>query len=54
MYRLCEQMKITLISVGHKEGLKNFHDYLLQLDEEHNWTFKKLNKESLVESNKII
>lgn len=42
LYKICEELEITFISVGHRNTLKKFHQFLLQLDFHHNWTLMKL------------
>ena len=44
LYQRCVDLKITLISVGHREGLKKFHSKVLHIGlEEGNWKLDDIN-----------
>ncbi|XP_074658385.1 lysosomal cobalamin transporter ABCD4-like [Tubulanus polymorphus] len=38
MYNLCRELGITVLSVGHRESLKQYHDCQLHLDGKGGWT----------------
>jgi ATP-binding cassette subfamily D (ALD) protein 4 len=39
MYGKCQELGITVISVGHRESLKAYHHCQLHLDGKGGWTF---------------
>jgi len=42
LYKLCKEEGITLISVGHRNTLRSYHDYLLELGNHQNWSLSEL------------
>jgi ABC-type uncharacterized transport system fused permease/ATPase subunit len=42
LYRTCQELGITRVSVGHRTTLRQFHDKILELDGEGGWTFVDL------------
>ncbi|XP_072021661.1 lysosomal cobalamin transporter ABCD4-like [Amphiura filiformis] len=43
MYRHCSNLNMTIVSVGHRETLRKFHDCVLHLDGKGGWTMRSLN-----------
>lgn len=39
---------VTLLSVGHRDSLKDYHDWLLRLDEGGDWQLTKIEKPALI------
>jgi len=46
LYSVCKQLGITVVSVGHRESLRQLHDYNLKLDGEGGWEYKKIKHDS--------
>ncbi|XP_053331604.1 lysosomal cobalamin transporter ABCD4 [Spea bombifrons] len=44
LYRRCQQMGMTLISVGHRRSLYQFHDWELRIGLNGQWDLKRLKK----------
>jgi len=42
LYKICSDMKITVVSVGHRESLRNYHDMEVHLDAKGGWTFANI------------
>ncbi|KAG9481663.1 hypothetical protein GDO78_010744 [Eleutherodactylus coqui] len=45
LYTCCRQLGMTLISVGHRRSIKNFHDLELKLGPDGQWDLKRLPKQ---------
>lgn len=45
LYSVCKQLGITVVSVGHRKSLRELHDFILKLDGEGGWEFKKIKDE---------
>ncbi|XP_020629474.1 ATP-binding cassette sub-family D member 4-like isoform X2 [Orbicella faveolata] len=45
LYSSCKQLGITVVSVGHRKSLRELHDFILKLDGEGGWEFKKIKDE---------
>ena len=48
LYEECSRKHITLLSVGHRESLRTYHDMLLHLDGTGGWTFTNIPNDDLV------
>lgn len=46
LYEECERQGITLISVGHRESLWKYHQVVLHLDGNGDWTLSSMNSAS--------
>ena len=44
MYKLCQELRITVMSVGHRESLREYHDVDLNLDGKGGWSLKPIRK----------
>lgn len=44
LYRLCLQLGMTLISVGHRPSLEKFHSWILKLHGEGRWELTRCEK----------
>ena len=42
LYELFKEAGITLITISHREGLLQYHEYLLSIDESQNCSFSKI------------
>ena len=42
VYRECQRLGITLISVGHRDSLRQYHDYILSLGNDGGWDFRTI------------
>lgn len=42
IYRKCIELGITMISIGHRESLLQYHDHVLHLDGQGGWTLSPL------------
>ncbi|XP_041352935.1 lysosomal cobalamin transporter ABCD4-like [Gigantopelta aegis] len=42
MYRKCQELQITLMSVGHRDSVRQYHDMELHLDGHGGWTFSSI------------
>ena len=44
MYQICQELGITVMSVGHRESLREYHDVDLNLDGKGGWSLKPIRK----------
>ncbi|XP_013914702.1 PREDICTED: ATP-binding cassette sub-family D member 4 [Thamnophis sirtalis] len=44
MYRICIQLGMTLVSVGHRKSLEKFHSWILKLYGEGKWELSRIEK----------
>ncbi|XP_007433573.1 ATP-binding cassette sub-family D member 4 isoform X1 [Python bivittatus] len=44
MYRICTQLGMTLVSVGHRKSLEKFHSWILKLCGEGKWELTRIEK----------
>ncbi|XP_053552947.1 lysosomal cobalamin transporter ABCD4 [Bombina bombina] len=44
LYRVCRQMAMTLVSVGHRRSLQEFHDWELKLEVDGQWELRRIRK----------
>ena len=44
LYNMCLDLGVTLISVGHRDTLKAYHNSLLSLEHDGSWSIKTINK----------
>uniref|UniRef100_A0A2D4GIA0 AAA+ ATPase domain-containing protein n=2 Tax=Micrurus TaxID=8634 RepID=A0A2D4GIA0_MICCO len=44
MYRICIQLGMTLVSVGHRKSLEKFHSWILKLYGEGKWELTRIEK----------
>ncbi len=51
LYKISSELGITLLSVGHRNSLKKFHEMLLVVDDQHNWVLSKNSDLALDENN---
>ena len=42
LYSMCSQQGITLVSVGHRHSLRQYHDMVLHLDGQGGWSLNSL------------
>ncbi len=42
LYGLCRLLGITVLSVGHRDSLRQFHDKVLRLDGRGGWTLEDI------------
>ena len=42
LYRICRLLGITVISVGHRGSLRQYHDRVLHLDGDGGWTLEDI------------
>lgn len=42
LYRLCQELEITVLSVGHRKSLRQYHEMELHLDGKGGWTFQPI------------
>ncbi|XP_002739244.1 lysosomal cobalamin transporter ABCD4-like [Saccoglossus kowalevskii] len=47
LYRVCKDMGMTVISVGHRTSLQKFHSTMLTLDGEGGWTLSSISEEKV-------
>ncbi|CAG7733533.1 unnamed protein product [Allacma fusca] len=47
VYKECQRLGITLVSVGHRESLRSYHDVLLTLELSGNWKLEKIEKPNI-------
>uniref|UniRef100_A0A6I8R322 ATP binding cassette subfamily D member 4 n=1 Tax=Xenopus tropicalis TaxID=8364 RepID=A0A6I8R322_XENTR len=45
LYRGCQELGMTLISVGHRQSLQKFHDWELRVGSDGHWEFKRIKKQ---------
>lgn len=42
IYSMCKELGITVLSVGHRQSLTKYHQMLLHIEGDGNWTMKPL------------
>ena len=42
LYSLLEEIGATVISVGHREALREYHDFVLELTGDGSWMYRPL------------
>lgn len=43
LYKKCREFNITMLTISQRNSLFPFHDYLLELKEDHTWSFEIIN-----------
>ncbi|PVD26028.1 hypothetical protein C0Q70_13696 [Pomacea canaliculata] len=45
LYQTCADLHITLLSVGHRNSIRRFHDFVLHISNDGGWTFQPLSND---------
>ncbi len=43
LYGMCRRLGITVISVGHRDTLRQYHDMVLKIDGQGTWNLSDIN-----------
>ena len=50
MYEICHELNITVMSVGHRDSLRQFHHIDLNLDGKGGWSLRPIQEEASANS----